>query len=99
MLTQNDLTQIKLLLVSNNSQLHKEFEGIKEGIIEEIKNQIKYLPTKEEYFNSMDKLMKEVTASREAQEIICNKFSDHTDKLEDHEDRIGSLETRYANGC
>lgn len=56
MLTKTDLTQIKLLLVSNNSQLHKEFEEIKESIIEEVKDQIKHLPTKEEYFGSMERI-------------------------------------------
>jgi hypothetical protein len=94
MLTKTDLTQIKLLLVSNNSQLYKEFGEIKESIIEEIKDQIKYLPTREEYYNSMDKLMKEVMASRETQEIIGDKFSEQTDKLENHEERIENLETK-----
>lgn len=93
MLTKTDLTQIKslvgLLLVSNNSQLHKEFEEIKESIIEEVKDQIKHLPTKEEYFSSMDKLMKEVRASRETQEISGSQLSNH-------EERIGNLETKVG---
>jgi chromosome segregation ATPase len=95
MLSKNDLTQIKLLLVSNNSQALKGVDELKEKI-EKIDNKINFLPTKEEYFGSMDKLMGEVKAIRESQETSGNQLADHSDKLENHEERIGKLETKAS---
>ncbi len=95
MLSKNDLTQIKLLLVSNNSQIFKEFDEVKKSL-NEVKGQIKYLPTKEEYFSSMDKLMKEVKDMRETQETSGNQIAEHSDKLQNHEERIGKLETKAS---
>ncbi len=99
MLTKNDLKQIenlnKLLLVSNNSQLLREFDEIKDKF-EELKDKIKFLPTKNEYFSKMDELMAQVKAIRESQEVSGHQIAVHSDKLENHEERIGKLETKAS---
>ena len=72
-------------------QLVEKVQDMNETLIE-IKGKINLLPTKDEYFNSMDKLMKEVKDSRETQEISGNRLSNHSDQLENHEVRISKLE-------
>jgi len=107
MLTKTDLQQIKLLLAETVSpkgqnsridrisgvvgQLVEKVQDMNETLIE-IKGKINLLPTKDEYFDSMDKLMKEVKDSRETQEISGNRLSNHSDQLENHEVRISKLE-------
>ncbi len=59
-----------------------------------LKDKIGLLPTKEEYFSSMDKLMGEVKTIRELQEASGHQLADHSDKLESHEERIGNLERK-----
>jgi hypothetical protein len=73
MLTKDDLNQIKLLLVSSDSQILKKIDGVKEKM-EEMDSKINFLPTKEEYFDSMDKLMKEVKDMRDSQETIGREY-------------------------
>ena len=72
-------------------QLVEKVQDMDETLIG-IKDKINLLPTKDEYFNSMDKLMKEVKDSRETQEISGNRLSNHSDQLENHEVRISKLE-------
>jgi len=72
-------------------QLVEKVQDMNETLIE-IKGKINLLPTKDEYFDSMDKLMKEVKDSRETQEISGNRLSNHSDQLENHEVRISKLE-------
>jgi len=72
-------------------QLVEKVQDMDETLIG-IKDKINLLPTKDEYFDSMDKLMKEVKDSRETQEISGNRLSNHSDQLENHEVRISKLE-------
>jgi hypothetical protein len=46
------------------------------------KDDIKNLPTKDEFFTEMDELMKEVKTSREEQSMLSNRVSIHSDQLE-----------------
>lgn len=64
-----------------------KFEELIKQVIDEeldkkIPNYIKYLPTKDEFFDRMDKLMSEVKAMRESQEIHAGSHTDITDRLE-----------------
>lgn len=57
------------------------------------KDDISHLPTKEEYFESQDRLIRKLQDMREAVEIIPARTSENTEQLEDHETRITILES------
>lgn len=66
--------------------------------MKEVKSEIKLLPTKEEFFNAMDKLMKEFKDMRDVQETTGGQLAGHSDKIENHEERIVKLEqTTFTN--
>lgn len=67
----------------------KEIEQIVEKKIDE---KTRLLPTKNEFFTKMDEVMGELKAIREEHALQGNTVSDHTDQLENHEQRIGHLE-------
>ena len=46
------------------------------------KEDLKYLPTKEEYYAREDKTMKELKEIREELTVIGGRVSDHSDKIE-----------------
>lgn len=87
MLTKNDLSQIKLLITVGSSQIFNEIEKIKEEI-QGVKEQVNLLPTKEDYFSSIDELMGEVKKSREEQTTISGQLSNHSDRLEKLEEKV-----------
>lgn len=62
--------------------------------IETIKESIRHLPTKEEFFSRMDKLSGEYKKIDEAETMHAGTISDHTDTLEKQEERIKALENR-----
>jgi hypothetical protein len=49
------------------------------------KDDIKHLPTKEEFHSENAKLMKELKIIREEQPILSNKVSQHSDRLDNLE--------------
>jgi uncharacterized protein (UPF0305 family) len=53
-----------------------------------IKEETKYLPTKDDFYNKMDELMKELKDLREEVTVVTS----YKDQIEDHETRIGKLE-------
>ena len=59
---------------------------------DELKNLIKNLPTKEEFFSRMDKLSGEYKKNDQEHTIQAGQLSSQSDKLEDHEKRITTLE-------
>ena len=88
MLTKDDLNKIQLLITAGSVPIIKEISEIKDEI-KEVKESIHLIPTKEEYFNSMDKLMGEVLKVREEQAVTGNVLSDHNDRLEKLEQKVG----------
>lgn len=56
-----------------------EIEELVKGIVEE---KIRNLPSKNEFFEWMDKLMKELKDIRDEITIVSQYSSDHSDKLE-----------------
>jgi len=46
------------------------------------KDDIKHLPTKDEFYTENDKLMKELKAVREEQPILSNQVSEQSDDIE-----------------
>ena len=70
------------------SGVKREVDGLKDEI-QEVKESITLLPTKEEFFDSTDKLMGEVKKSREEQEVVGDTLSQHNDRLEKLEEKVG----------
>jgi hypothetical protein len=89
-LTKQDKEYIEQLLASYviNSQntiithLNKHDDQL-----EALNEKVSHLPTKEEFYEQNDKLIKELQASRTEEELLSHRVSDH-------EDRITSLETK-----
>ena len=61
----------------------KEIEGMEKRLAK------KY----DRVINQVDKVMGELTKKRDEQEILAQHSKDHTDQLDDHEERITSLES------
>lgn len=57
-----------------------------------VKSEIKHLPSREEFYERMDKLIGEIKASREEHSVISGQISRHSDTLERHEKRIEKIE-------
>lgn len=70
----------------------KDIDEIEHLIKTTVKEEIKYLPTKDDFFTKMDEVMGELKAIREGQTLITGKISQHSDVLESHEARITKLE-------
>jgi len=79
---------------------NSDFKGVKEIVNEAIeendtlvrKDDIKHLPTKEEFYDREDKIMSELKTVRE--EITT--LSDLNRKVNDHEERIEKVETKLG---
>lgn len=70
----------------------KDLGEIRKIVEEIVTEKTKFLPTKDEFFTAMDKLMGELQTSRDEQTILNGRTSEHADILEDHEERITKLE-------
>ena len=54
------------------------------------KDDIKNLPTKDEFFSKMDEVMGELSKIREGDELLTNKvYSDHEERLKKVEKKVG----------
>lgn len=87
MLTQSDLQNI-------DTTISKKIRHLVTN--DELKEAISHLPSKDEFYTKMDEVMGELKAIREEQILISGKVSDHTDELEDHDERIKRMEKRVA---
>jgi hypothetical protein len=66
-------------------------ESMKEVLEDEqvvTKSDISHLPTKEEFYDQTDKLMKEVKDSREEHTILQHQVSDQEDRITKLEERL-----------
>lgn len=88
MLTNDDLNKIQLLIVTGSNQVVGRIDKL-EDRVQRVEEKIDLIPTKEEYFGSMDKLMGEVMKSREEQTVIGKELSDHSDRLDKLEQKVG----------
>ena len=70
----------------------KDIEEVKTIVREEISEKIRLLPTKDEFFSKMNEVMGELKAIREEHAMAGFTITNHTDQLEDHEQRITNLE-------
>lgn len=68
-------------------------EEIIEGKLEEKFNEkLKGLPSKDEFYETTDKILGELKAIREEITTVTHRTSEHSDTLENHEGRIKKLE-------
>jgi predicted nuclease with TOPRIM domain len=60
-----------------------------EGIVKTtVKEEIKGLPTKDEFYSKMDDVMGELKTIREEQTLITHRVSDHEDRIEKIEGKL-----------
>ncbi len=69
----------------------KDLDKIEELIDRKLDEKIKFLPTKDDFYNKMDELMVEIKAVREEQETHSGQHSEINDTLETHETQIKKL--------
>lgn len=67
----------------------KDFDEIEELVRDIVKEEIKHLPNKEEFYNKMDELMVEIKAVREEQEVHSGQHSEVNDRFEKLEKQTG----------
>jgi len=63
-----------------------------EDIQKIVKEEIKHLPSKDDFFGKMDEVMGELKTIREEITLLGGRQSESSDQLENHEDRILKLE-------
>jgi len=63
--------------------------AVSEGIDGQLIERLKYLPSKAEFYESIDQIMKELKDMREEFAVLTGKVYD------DHEDRITTLEKNF----
>ncbi|OIN89473.1 hypothetical protein COX59_00290 [Candidatus Beckwithbacteria bacterium CG_4_10_14_0_2_um_filter_47_25] len=81
----NFATQDQLL------EVRKEVWEVKDGL-QEVKEQIKFLPTKTDFYKAMDKVMNELKTVREEQGVL----SDMKRQVDDHDDRLETVEEKLS---
>jgi len=74
------------------SLTQKDLEDIEQVVDERISEKTKNLPTKDEFYNKMDKVMGELKSIRENTEVITHQVSDHEDRITKVEQKL-SIQT------
>ena len=69
-----------------------DLDEIEKLFDKKLDEKIKFLPTKDEFYEKMDKLIGEIKASREEHSAISGRQSDNSDTLEKHGKRIEKIE-------
>lgn len=59
-----------------------EFEEIEKLIRDTVKEEISHLPTKDEFYKWMDKLMSELKSIREDHTVLIGQVTRHTQEIE-----------------
>jgi hypothetical protein len=90
MLTKKDLQEIKKL-VDERLEIKLE-EKLNEKLEQKFNEKLKYLPSKDEFYEKMDEIMGELKAIREEQMVMSHQLSESHDQLDNHEGRIKKLE-------
>ena len=72
-----------------------DLDEIEKIIDEKLDDKLKNLPTKAEFFDEISKVMGELQAIRNDNEILNGRTSNHTDELENHEKRITKVEKHF----
>ncbi len=68
----------------------KDLDEIEKIVDEKIEENIKNLPTKDEFFTKMDEIMGELKTIRESTDILTHRVSKHEDRITKIEKKIAS---------
>ena len=90
MLTKTDLQAIDNLIRSRTNPLQDSQDDIKETF------ENKLTEFKSDILDAVDAVMGELRGSREEQTVMSGQLSGYSDKLENHEERIGKLEKKVV---
>ena len=86
-------------------QLDKKIDGVEKGlraemrvVVEQAKEEIRedISQSTSKVLNTLDGFLKEIAASREERVIVGHRVLQHSERIEDHEKRIGVLEQKTA---
>jgi len=66
----------------------KDLDQIEKLTREIVKEEIKNLPTKEEFFSKMDEVMGELKDMREEETILSSQVSDHETRIQNLENSL-----------
>lgn len=80
-LTKPDLDKINLLIIQGVAQIANKIEETNEKI-DDLGQKIRLLPTKDEFFGQMSKVMGELKAIREEHAAQSHQLSNHEDRIE-----------------
>lgn len=69
----------------------KDLDEIEKLIDSKLKERLKGLPTKEEFYKAMDQIMGELQKMRETYEILAPKAANHEDRITHLEKITGSV--------
>lgn len=98
MLTKTDEKKVEVLITKSlDKRLGKnleKLEGLVENVLdrkldEKLDEKLSHLPTKEEFFSRMDKLLGEVQKSRDEQTMLSARVSVHSDQIEEIQKNLG----------
>ena len=64
---------------------------VDEKLDEKLDEKWRHLPTKDEFYGTMDKIMGELKAIREEVAVLGHQVSDHEDRLQKIESDLGNL--------
>ncbi|MCL5090909.1 MAG: hypothetical protein M1514_02770 [Patescibacteria group bacterium] len=93
MLTQKDLKQIENLILAHQNDLKVELINRMEESQDDLRESLekKITEFKSDILDAVDKVLGEIIKSREEQTVISGLLAEHSDKLEDHEEKINKL--------
>lgn len=90
-LTTVDTTQL-LCFTFVMALTQTDFDQIEHIIGEVVNGKTKHLPTTNDFYNKKDEVMGELKGIREEITTLSHHSSDHSQTLENHEDRLTTLE-------
>lgn len=73
----------------DNDDLKAMKDLIEVAVDEKLDENLKYLPTKDEFYGKMDEVMGELQAIREEQAVQSQHLSDHEDRIQKIESLVG----------
>lgn len=71
----------------------KDLDEIESLVQNTVKEEIKHLPTKDEFYGKMDEVMGELKAIREEHTVSSGQISDHEDRITLLEEKTGLAPT------
>lgn len=79
--------------MTNMTLTQKDLDEIESLVQNTVKEEIKHLPTKDEFYGKMDEVMGELKAIREEHTVFSGQISDHEDRITLLEEKTGLAPT------